>query len=346
MGAHAGEFSAEALTPFLDRLIGESRTDGPSAQEMRAETHATAETDLSLRYPGKVAVDGSRIAISDTGNHRVIVGRVESNSISVERIIGGTARGFADGAVAAFDSPMGLTFVGETLLVADAENHAIRSIDLATGITHTVAGTGNQLRTVRDRNEGALSSPWDLTVIDGKAYVAMAGTHQLWVIDIAARSGRVYAGTGGEDIRDAPRESSLLAQPMGITHSANRLYFADAESSAIRSCDTESGEVTTIVGTGLFDFGDADGRGDSVRLQHPQGVAIAADGKLLVADSYNDCLKWIDPATRASTKWISGLNEPGGVACGSDRAYVADTNGHRVVAVDYRTGLLTALTVQ
>lgn len=348
VGAHAGEFSAEALSPFLDTLVAGKPTniEKNATMDDGADALVPAADVMSLRYPGKVAVDGMRIAISDSGNHRVIVGHLDGNTVAVERIIGGSRRAFADGPTAAFDSPQGLAFDGDTLLVADAENHSIREIDLGSGTTRTLAGTGNQLRTVRDRNEGALSSPWDLTISNGKIYVAMAGTHQLWVIDVATRVAHAYAGMGGEDIRDGSRAEALLAQPMGITHRGTRLYFADSESSAIRWCDTDSGDVATILGTGLFDFGDADGVGDKVRLQHPQGVAVAPNGRLLIADSYNDCLKWIDPVSRSSTKWIAGLSEPSGVACGPDRAYVADTNAHRVAAVDYESGELTSLTLR
>src|SRR5690606_11063539 len=89
-------------------------------------------------------------------------------------------------------------------------------------------------------------------------------------------------------------------------------------------------------GTGLFDFGDRDGAGNEVLMQHAQGIARHPDGRILVADSYNDALKWVDPATRTVTTWLRDLHEPGGVACGRDAAYVADTNAHRVLRVGYR----------
>ena len=89
-----------------------------------------------------------------------------------------------------------------------------------------------------------------------------------------------------------------------------------------------------------------DGTGDDVRMQHQQGIGFANDGRLLVADSYNDSLKWVNPTTRSATRWISGLNEPGGVACGQNYAYVADTNAHRVLAVNYKTDLITPLTLE
>jgi len=89
-----------------------------------------------------------------------------------------------------------------------------------------------------------------------------------------------------------------------------------------------------------------DGTADDVRMQHQQSVAVAPDGKLLVADSYNDSLKWVDPVSRSATTWIKGLNEPSGVACGETRAYVADTNAHRIVTVAYGEGEVSELTLQ
>jgi hypothetical protein len=56
------------------------------------------------------------------------------------------------------------------------------------------------------------------------------------------------------------------------------------------------------VGTGLFDFGDRDGTGDEVRLQHPLSLAWLG-GSLVVADSYNGKLKIVDPLTRSCVTW-------------------------------------------
>jgi hypothetical protein len=56
---------------------------------------------------------------------------------------------------------------------------------------------------------------------------------------------------------------------------------------------------------------------------------------VLVCDSYNDSLRWLDRAERRVTTWVRGLHEPGGIAIGARGAYVADTNAHRVVVVDW-----------
>jgi DNA-binding beta-propeller fold protein YncE len=294
-----------------------------------------------LRYPGKVTVSGDMIAIADSGNHRVFVGRLDADgsSMRIEKSIGTGSPGFKDGAEAKFSSPQGMAFGSGVLYVADSENHAIRSINLTTWEVSTLAGTGYQMRTRADQKAGAMSSPWDVTLKDKTLYVAMAGIHQVWSVDIETGKSRVHAGTGGEDLRDGDLLSSLLAQPMGITRDGERLYVADSESSAIRCVDTAlDGVVGTIVGTGLFDFGDVDASADEVRLQHVQGVATHSSGRLLIADSYNDCLKWVEPASRKVTTWVRGLSEPGGVCCGPKHAYVADTNAHRIAMVNFETG--------
>jgi hypothetical protein len=363
VGTHAGEFTAEGIEPFVERTLAMARAEGllsPDALHFTPDASADAGSSL-LRYPGKVVVADTRIAIADSGNHRVLVGRLEPDGrrAHIERVLGGT-RGFADGrdAESRFDSPQGMCFDSDrTLYVADAENHAVREIDLETGDVRTLAGTGEQLRTRADMRAGALSSPWDVTMVGRTLFVAMAGTHQVWGIelppaafglrprgipDVLGRSPQaagVRIGSGAEEIHDGSHGEAALAQPMGITSAAGRLYFIDAESSAVRWAHTDpSGRVGTIVGTGLFDFGDKDGVGDDVRMQHPQGIVRHNDGRVLVADSYNDALKWVDPATRRADTWLRGFAEPSGVAIGGNLAYVADTNAHRIAVAELEGG--------
>jgi DNA-binding beta-propeller fold protein YncE len=347
VGMQAGEFTADQLSPFLDALVAGADDAGVLRREpLEFPPDAPTIAPGTLRYPGKVALDPAdprRIAIADSGHHRVLVGTLSDDGrrVRVERQVGGsgdtagTAAGFEDGTQGRLTSPQGMAFDGGTLYVADAGNHAVRAVELARGAVRTVAGTGKRLRTRADLDAGALASPWDLTLVDGTLYVAMAGTHQLYAIDPASGRSRVHAGSGGEDIRDGRNAEALLAQPMGIAHRGGRLYFADSESSAVRWASIDpAGGVHTLVGTGLFDFGDEDGVADQVRMQHQQGIAVHPSGRLLVADSYNDALKWVDPDTRRAETWLRGFHEPGGLAVGGGRVYVADTNAHRVAVVE------------
>ena len=339
VGMHAGEFTADAVAEFVERLLAGARAAMPDDQ-LPALPHEPEWTPPAggLAYPDKVALDGDRIAVADTAHHRVLVGTLSPDGLTmrVAREVGGS-RGYEDGSRARFDGPRGLLFHDRTLYVADAGNHAVRAVDLESGDVRTVAGTGRQLRTTADLEAGALSSPWDLARLGGTLFVAMAGIHQLWAIDLANGKVRAHSGSRAEDIVDGPHASAALAQPMGIVadERAGRLWFADAESSAVRWADaSEAGEVGTVAGTGLFDFGDRDGRGDDARLQHPQGIVRRPDGTLVVADSYNDSLRTVDPATREVRTLVRGLSEPGGLALHESGAvYVADTNAHRVLRV-------------
>ena len=349
VGMSAGEFTADGVTPFIERVVAAARADGSLREgplHFAAESPSMAPGTLAV--PGKVAVDGDRIAVADSGHHRILVGRLEDEGLRmrVAHVVGTGMAGFADGAAAQFRYPQGLAFAGDDLFVADTGNHAVRALSLASGVVRTVAGTGRQRHTRRDLEEGALSSPWDLVLAGDTLHVAMAGIHQLWSIDL--RSGRTEprTGSGAEELHDGSHAEAALAQPMGIARAGDTLLVADAESSAVREVDLAGdGSVRTIVGTGLFDFGDVDGIGDTVRLQHPQGIAVAEDGRVLVCDSYNDSLRWLDRAERRVTTWVRGLHEPGGVALGARGAYVADTNAHRIAVVDWESAEIRPLDV-
>jgi hypothetical protein len=341
VGMSAGEFTADAVAPFVERVVAAARADGSLREgPMHFPAESPSVAPGQLAYPGMVAVDGDRIAVADSGHHRILVGRLEERGLRmrVERVVGSGREGFEDGDAAAFRYPQGLVFGGEVLYVADAGNHAVRAIALASGVTRTIAGTGAQLRTMRDRAAGALSSPWDLALDRDTLHVAMAGIHQLWTVYRRDGTASHRTGSGAEELHDGSHADGALAQTMGIALARDALLAADAESSAVREVDLgASGGVRTVVGTGLFDFGDVDGVGDTVRLQHPQGIAVTAEGRVLVCDSYNDSLRWLDRTDRRVTTWVRGLHEPGGIAIGARGAYVADTNAHRIVLADWES---------
>ncbi len=298
--------------------------------------------------------------VSDTGHNRVLMIRLREDGLhgDVEAVIGSGKAGLTDGSFeeAAFHHPHGLALAaGNLLYVADTENHAVRQINLARGTVTTVAGTGEQASRYMSSGPGpqtALNSPWDVLVHEGRLYIAMAGSHQLWQLDLGNLQVRPFAGTGAEALVDGPLLSTALAQPTGLASDGQRLYFADSESSAIRwaEFDPKRGRIGTLVGTGLFDFGDKDGTGDHVRLQHAQ-AAVWLDGALYVADTYNNRVKRLDPATRSSAGFVgtgevacrdgsgaqAAFYEPGGISAAGSRVYVADTNNHEIRVIDAAT---------
>lgn len=317
-----------------------------------------------LAFPGKVLADekSRQLFIADSNHNRIVVLSIDDSS--VKEVIGSGEIGLRDGGfeTAAFNHPQGMALDGGVLYVADTENHAIRAIDLGKRTVTTIAGTGEQLqRRVTFGGQGKdtpLSSPWDLTIQNGILYIAMAGPHQLWQMNPKSGGIAPYAGSGREARVDGPLAEAALAQPSGITSDGKKLYFADSEVSSIRSADMDPhGRVDTIVGEDLFEFGDRDGQGSMVRLQHPLGVAYS-DGWLYVADTYNNKIKRVSPKDRTSETFVgtgengmrdgdrATLDEPGGVSVAFGKLYVADTNNHLIRAVDLKTKRVETLQIK
>src|SRR5205823_241875 len=156
--------------------------------------------------------------------------------------IAGTGEaGRADGpfASAAFNDPQGMALRGQILYVADRKNHLIRALDLKTQTVTTVAGIGGQDRESRFRGGPALkvglNSPWDLYLRGDLLYIAMAGHHQIWTLDLSNSKLSPFAGNGREDIADGPLADASFAQPSGLTSDGDNIFVADSEVSAVRA---------------------------------------------------------------------------------------------------------------
>ncbi len=351
VGKVAGEGHYATLEAVIGQLIRAAGTTIAHGAPGFVQPERWAMDEHSLAFPGAVAVSGDRVAVSDTLHHRVVIATRDGR---VERVVGGPAAGFAEGDAgsARFRAPQGLLFADTALYVADTGNHAVRRIDLAQGRVTTLAGTGRIAdgpMWESDPRRASLRSPWALALDGHTLYVAMAGSHQIWTIDLQDARLDAYAGTGGEGLRDGALARSEFSQPSALALAGDRLYIADPEASAVRVIDRASARVTTLVGTGLFDFGDRDGPFERALLQHPLGIATDAQGAVWVADTYNHRIRRLDVATRTVRSVIgdgtagrgtgaaatSRLHEPSGIAV-DDRGWlwIADTNNHRILRSD------------
>jgi DNA-binding beta-propeller fold protein YncE len=350
--AASGEGNCPAADKVIANLIKTYRAKGTlNEKPMRFELARKHESgDSPLFFPGKVLADGPgrRLFIADSTHHRIVITDLSGKKIAVA---GDGEPGHKDGAFtqAEFNDPQGMALRRNVLYVADRKNHRIRALDLKAKTVKTIAGTGVEDRQLwRSPHAGhgleiALNSPWDLCFVGDTLYIAMAGAHQIWSYDLRKDFLRRFAGSGQEEIHDGRATSAAFAQPSGLATDGTHLYVADSEVSAVRSINLENRTVRTIVGTGLFDFGDQDGTGRDVRLQHCIGIAYH-DGRLYVADTYNSKIKVIDPERRSARTFVGGekgddrpFYEPAGLNFDGDTLYVADTNAHRIQVVDLRT---------
>jgi hypothetical protein len=363
-GVHEGEFPLDAVREMVKDALAAYTAEGELDRGPLPLTPLPPGGG-ALRFPGKVLVDSAsnRLFIADSGHHRIII---SDTTGAVSMVVGDGNAGFRDGAASEvrFNHPRGVALAadGARLQVADTANHAIREIDLATGEVKTVAGTGEQGRARAGGPARAtpFSSPWDLVWHGNLLWIAMAGLHQLWTLDLGRETVAIAAGTGAESIHDGALAEATFAQPSGITTTGEALFVADSESSAIRRVAPMADRVQRLVGRGLFTFGDSDGQGDAVRLQHPLGVCAVEERDapvVYIADSYNDKIKRLDPRTRRVETLLEDATfddssgspdgspfwEPGGLSISGQICYVADTNNHAIRQVNLDSGRIATL---
>ncbi|WP_164928511.1 thioredoxin-like domain-containing protein [Gloeobacter violaceus] len=369
-GYYVGHASGEGNRDLLDQLIGElvlrqTNQGRPLPGGLRTRLEKASAPPTPLAFPGKLTVYGDRLFVSDSGHHRIVTSSLDGSS---HESIGSGIPGWRDGNFeeAEFWAPQGLALSadGRTLFVCDTENHLLRKIDLVRRQVSTFAGTGEQSlgygQVEGPGLEIPLNSPWDAVVADGALYVAMAGSHQIWKCD--PHSGRIstFAGNGHESTLNGTRDGSAFAQPSGITTNDHRLFVADSESSSVRTVGIAEDITALLCGSGdLFGFGDQDGLGEAVLLQHPLGVHWDG-GTLWLTDTYNHKIKRIDPESgrcetltgHIDSGYLDGdlaearFWEPAGLWRNGDRIYIADTNNHAIRVIDLVSRRVSTLKIR
>ena len=315
---YAGEGHAHAISALLATLVEEHRTRG-TLQPGDSPYVPPVVEPTDLRFPAKaVPLPDGRVLVADAGHDSVVLLSADGD---VERRFGG------------FREPNGLCLVPTGLgldhdvVVADTAAHRLAGLALDTGAVTTLAVDGQQW--FAGDGTSRLSSPWDVVWWRDRVWIAMAGVHQLWTYDPATGDVAVAAGTANEGLLDGPLDQAWFAQTSGLAVDGDRLWIADSETSSLRC--VEDGEVRTVVGTGLFDFGFRDGPVGQALLQHPLGVAVLSDGSIAVADTYNGAIRRV--VDGELTTIASDLAEPSGVYVDGRDLVVVESAAHRLTRI-------------
>ena len=353
IGAVPGEGNLEPIDQAIARTVNEFRARGQLNEQPLKQTLERARVgDLPLSFPGKVLADASsdRLFIADSSHNRIVITKLDG---TLSETIGDGERGMIDGPFekARFSRPQGMALAGNILYVADTENHLIRRIDLASRTVTTIAGTGRQANDKRvdgPARSTSLNSPWDLQLIGRALYIAMAGQHQIWKLDLDTGQVVTFAGSGREGRRDGALLEATFAQPSGLATDGKILYSADSEANVIRVIDPDKGNVKTL--------GPVQADRDE-RLQHPLGIVVSGN-RILIADTYNHSLRETD-REGGGFKTFRGTGkagqkdgrspsfyEPAGLSIVNDRLFVADTNNHAIRVVDLKTKETSTLLIK
>lgn len=336
-----------------------------------------AARQAAFRFPRGLAVlaDGS-VLVSDSENQ--VIRQIKDGNVTVyagflsplKDAMGIPAGALIDGTVlfSSFQSPAGLAVDTDgNVYVADAGNHAIRKIDTDGNVT-TVAGTGDEGYRDGAAHEAQFHSPTDVAVgEDGTLYVADAGNHAIRKVTVEgevttlnALPEREVELAPGEivvagDYRDGNLDEALFNEPYGLVLDAKgNLIVSDSGNQVIRYIDLSQHQVSTIAGAvpeyeadALYAVeGYADGDAGEARFNFPKGIALTADGGIVIADSLNHAVRFLNDASVTTLAgnpsegygFQNGVNDrnllhyPTGIAVTEHMILIADAYNHTVRA--------------
>ncbi|MCS6817687.1 MAG: hypothetical protein NZ746_09955 [Blastocatellia bacterium] len=258
--------------------------------------------EARLNFPRGLAVDAEgNLYIADTFNHRVR----KITPDGVITTVAGTGRaGFSgDGGLATraeLRLPLAVAVDAEgRLYIADAGNNRVRRVELDGTIT-TIVGTGKRGFGGDDGPAiaAALDTPAALAFDkDGRLLIADAGNHRLRRVDLSSGTivtiaGKGTPGSGGDG--GAAKEAELNT-PSGLAVDAEgTVYIADSGNHRVRKIGSD-GNINTVTGGGTAGFGGDGALATAATLNFPTGLAIAPDGHLVIADTFNHRVRKLRP---------------------------------------------------
>jgi sugar lactone lactonase YvrE len=221
--------------------------------------------------------------------------------------------------------PTGVAFAPDgTVILAAWHNHKVRRLDPATGMVEVVSGKGPGFSGDGMAALGALlNQPKSIAITpDGTMYVADAKNFRIRRIDtsdppvidtVAGGAQAGFAGDGG------PPAAALFAFQMAVDNpepggglaldEAGRLYVVDTENQRVRRIDFTANLIETVAGNGTAGFSGDGADATAASLNYPRDVALGPDGRLYIADTDNHRVRAVDLAT-GTIATVVGDGEP------------------------------------
>lgn len=304
--------------------------------------------------PLGITTDGTNLYIADTGNHTL---RKVVITTGVVTTIAGSGISGADegiGAAASFNRPVGIATDGINLYVADSLNHKIRKVVIATGEVTTLAGSGAAGYADGTGTSAEFNTPNGITLDGTYLYITDYGNHNIRNVEIATGTVGTLAGSWIAGADDGVGTAASFSSPAGITTDGTNLYVADVGNHKVRMVVIETGEVTTIAGSGTA--GAVDGTGMAASFNLPFGITYQGTS-LYMTDTLNYKIRKVETATAAVTTVIDtglalGIDDPEiltifeqlyGIATDGTSLFLTEVSDHSIHAINIETGVLTTV---
>jgi hypothetical protein len=215
------------------------------------------------------------------------------------------------GNAARFNLPIGIAVDSKgNLYVADKENSTIRKVTPDGKVT-TLAGLAGNAGTKDGSGSAARFSYPSGVAVDrtGNVYVADTGNNTIRKITPDGEVTTLVGSAGAYGDVDGIGDIARFNGPWDLAvDESDIIYVADVANFTIRKV-TAAGVVTTLAGKAGED-GNADGLGTNAMFYAPSGVGSDRAGTVYVADSQNNTIRKINPAT-GEVSTVAGL---GGIA--------------------------------
>lgn len=156
------------------------------------------------------------------------------------------------------------------------------------------------------------------------AGIALDNSGKVYVSDLQGSVIKVFTANGYY-LKNFPSTDSLIRRPLGITYARSKIYVTDIGDQTVK--------IFNLKGDLVDRFGQP-GKGKG-QLAYPNGLAVAKDGKIPVADSNNSRIQVFSAHGRSLRIIKKKLALPKGVAIdGLQRMHVADVLSHKIFVFD------------
>lgn len=252
------------------------------------------------------------------------------------------------------------------LYICETENHAVRRVDLKTGVITTVAGSGKEgysgdggpatNATCREPYEIRFDKPGNMYFVEMRNHIVRKVAHDTGVISTIAGTGKSgFSGDGG------PATAAQLNVPHSIAlDSEGNVYIADIGNHRVRIVDAKSGQIRTLSGTGKKEQTPDGAPFNNTPLNGPRTLDFDGQHTLYLALREGNAVYTLN-LKRQTVHHLAGTGKSGysgdggparqaqlagpkGIALGPQGdIYLCDTESHTIRVIRAATGIIETL---